>query len=270
MVGIDPNPSELWPQCGGDGGAAAVLAHCQAVIGAVAEAAVAVKFQLAWFERLGRDGLAVLAEAAGFAKEAGLLVIYDGKRGDIPHTAAAYAQALLGKEGLDGDALTVNPWFGEEGIHPFLSLARREGKGVFVVVRSSNRGGADLQELELTGGGRVWERLADLLCQLAQGGAGGELGAVVGATVPEALRRARAILGDLPLLVPGVGAQGGRVEDLVGGLWAGPEPQRRASLLVTAARSVVNAWQLEGGSPPRAAARAAERLRAAVWAVADG
>lgn len=267
MVGIDPNPAELWPLTGGGQGVVAVLGHCRALIAAVAEAAVAVKLQLAWFERWGAAGLAALEELVGYAREEGLLVILDAKRGDVPHTAAAYAQALLGREGLDGDAATVSPWFGAEAVKPFLELAGGSGKGVFVVVRSSNPGGADLQELPLQGGGRVWERAAEIVRSLAKAGSGGELGAVVGATVPEAVAQARRLLGDLPILLPGVGAQGGAVEPLAAALADAPEPLRRSSLLITAARSLANAWRREGGDPRRAAEREAQRLRAAAWAL---
>src|SRR5262249_23276491 len=145
--------------------------HCALAIDAVGEHCVAVKLQVACFERLGVPGWSVLAETAARAGGLGLLVIADAKRGDIDVTAAAYAQAFLGAtptpfapvSGLGADAMTVNPLLGRDSLEPFVSAARVHGRGLFVLVRTSNPGAADVQERVLANGGSVSDRLADLV-----------------------------------------------------------------------------------------------------------
>jgi orotidine-5'-phosphate decarboxylase len=190
---------------------------------------------------------------AGFAREAGLLVIADGKRGDVPVTARAYADALVGS--LGADAFTANPLLGRDALEPLVAT----GAGCFVLVRTSNPGAADVQDLEVDGA-PLWERFARMVDELGQPGESGldNVGAVTGATRPEHLARMRELMPRAIFLIPGVGAQGGRVEDL------GPafEPHPAAGL-VTASRSIVDAHAERGGDPPQAAAAAAEELRAA-------
>ena len=280
MLGIDPDPRALWP--GSETGvvvtsaperaAAAVLAHCRSLIDAAAPACVAVKLQLACFESLGTPGRHALGETAVHARERGLLVIADGKRGDIDVTARAYASSLFGGvqtpsghvAGLGADLATVNPLMGRDAIEPFLAAARERGAGVLVLVRTSNPGAADLEDLALADGGTVWERVAAIVAEMGAPGVGeagvSDVGAVVGATEPRHLERARELMGSAPFLLPGVGAQGGRVEELAPAFAAG-----RAGGLISASRSIANA-HLAGGAEPAAAARAeAERLRASAW-----
>jgi len=162
---------------------------------------VAVKPQLARFELLGAPGREALGAVAAHARAAGLLVIADGKRGDIDVTAEAYAASLFGGtetpyghvEGLGADLVTVNPLMGRDAVLPFVSAARACGAGVLALVRTSNPGAADVQELELAGGGPLWERLAALVDELGEAGSAGiaDVGAVVGATAPGSLARAR-------------------------------------------------------------------------------
>jgi orotidine-5'-phosphate decarboxylase len=249
-----------------------VLAHCRAVIDATAEACVAVKPQLARFELLGAPGWAVLESVVMHAHARGLLVIADGKRGDIDVTARAYAGALLaGAEtpfgrltGLGADLVTVNPLMGVDAIEPFVAAARASGAGVLVLVRTSNPGARDVEDLPVAGGGAVWERLAEIVERLGAGGVGesglSDVGAVIGATEPDHLRRARELMSASPFLLPGVGAQGGRVEELAPAFASG-----RAGGLVSASRSIVDA-HASGGAEPATAARAeAERLRETAW-----
>jgi orotidine-5'-phosphate decarboxylase len=277
---VDPDPSSLWPGSdaelkGGatpDVAARAVLAHCRALLDATAEACVAVKFQLARFEVLGAAGWTVLAALAAHARRSGLLVIADGKRGDIDVTARAYAGALLGGidtpfgkiDGLGADLVTVNPLMGRDAIEPFVSASREAGTGVLVLVRTSNPGAADLEDLKLEQGGTVWERIAEIVDELGRPGVGesglSDVGAVVGATEPSHLARARAVMGNAPFLLPGVGAQGGRVEHLAPAFAPG-----RAGGLVTASRSIADAQLATGGDPASAAREEAERLRADAW-----
>jgi orotidine-5'-phosphate decarboxylase len=283
VLGLDPDPDELWPAAepgapaagsAAEQAAAAVLRHCHAVIDATAEACVAVKFQLARFEVLGAAGWAALAAAVEHARERGLLVIADGKRGDIEITARAYARALSGEletpfggvPGLGADLVTVNPLLGGDGVEPFVSVARAAGRGVLVLVRTSNPGAADIQDLGLLDGGTVWERIARLVAEHGEAGAGeaglSDVGAVIGATEPQHLERARGLMSSAPFLLPGVGAQGGRVESLAAAFLPG-----RAGGLIAASRSIVGAHRANGGDPAAAARAEAERLREAAWAL---
>lgn len=239
-----------------------MLAHCRDLIDRAGPACVAVKPQLACFERLGAPGWAALAEVCEAARAAGLLVVADGKRGDVPVTAAAYAQALVGETptpwgavaGLGADAFTANPLLGRDALEPLVAAAEAVGAGVFALVRTSNLGAADLQDLPAPEA-PLHERLAELVNSFSQrllgeGGLSG-MGAVVGATEPKHLGRMRELMPRSIFLIPGVGAQGGRPEPLGAAFASGP-----ASALVPASRGIA-------ADPDPAAA--AERLRAAVW-----
>ena len=203
-------------------------------------------------------------------------MLADGKRGDISVSAAAYAQALVGSTptpfgeapGLGADAFTANPLMGIDALAPLVDGARAAEAGVFVLVRTSNPGAADVEDLELAEGGTVWERLARIVAQLGDAGQSGspaplaDIGAVVGATEPRHVARMRELMPRAPFLLPGIGAQGGRVEDLAPAWAAG-----RAGGLVSASRSIAGAHETSH-LPPAAAARAeAERLRDSAWAL---
>jgi orotidine-5'-phosphate decarboxylase len=285
VLGLDPDPGALWagssetvPTAGPPAEAAgsAILGHCRALIDATAEACVAVKLQLARFEVLGAVGWKVMGELTGHARRLGLLVIADGKRGDIDVSAQAYASALIGGldtpfgriEGLGADLVTVNPLMGRDAVEPFVTAARQAGGGVLALVRTSNPGAADIEDLELGRGGAVWERIAAIVDELGRPGVGesglSDVGAVVGATAPSHLARARELMANATFLLPGIGAQGGRVDDLAPAFQPG-----RAGGLVTASRSIAGAHVLAGGEPAAAARAEAERLRGAAWALAD-
>jgi orotidine-5'-phosphate decarboxylase len=252
---------------------AAVLAHAIALIEAAGPACVAAKPQLACFERLGFAGALALEAVCARARATGLLVLADGKRGDVPVTAAAYGQALVGSTpspfgavpGVGADAFTANPLLGRDALEPLVAAARQSSAGVFVLVRTSNPGAADLMDLRLEGGEPLWERLARLAADLGERGRAGlaDVGAVTGATAPEHLRRMRELMPDTPFLLPGVGAQGGDVATLAPAFAPG-----RAAGLVTASRSIAQAHEQTGGEPAVAARAEAERLRAAAWALA--
>jgi orotidine-5'-phosphate decarboxylase len=281
VLGLDPDPSELWPVRGreddercGDAVCAAVVAHCRALLEATAQACVAVKLQLARFEALGPAGAYALRSVADDARGHGLLVIADGKRGDIAVSAAAYASAMFGGietpfggvAGLRADLVTVNPLMGRDAIEPFVTAARASGGGVLVLVRTSNPGAAEVQDLRLAGGEAVWERLAAIVAELGAEAIGGnglsDVGAVLGATARDHLARARALMPAAPFLLPGVGAQGGRVEDLAAAFLPGP-----AGGLISASRSVAGAYRQSGRDPAAAARAEAERLRDTAWAL---
>ena len=166
--------------------------------------------------------------------------------------------------GLGADMVTVNPLMGADAVEPFVSAARAAGAGVLALVRTSNPGAADVEDLELAGGASVWERLAGIVDELGRPGVGesglSDVGAVIGATVPGHLVRARELMPHATFLLPGVGAQGGRVEDLAPAFAPG-----RAGGLVSASRSIAGAY-LDTGEEPATAARAeAERLRTQTW-----
>jgi len=244
--------------------AAAVLTHCRSLIERAGPACVAVKPQLACFERLGAPGWAALAEICAAAREAGLLTIADGKRGDVPVTAAAYAQSLVGETptpwgpvaGLGADAFTANPLLGLDALEPLLAAAEEAGAGIFLLVRTSNPGARDVQDLPAPHQ-PLHERLARLVDGLSgrlvgENGLSGA-GAVVGATEPLHFAHLREVMPRSIFLVPGVGAQGGKPELLGAAFEPGP-----ASALVAASRGIA-------ADPDPAAA--AERLRATVWEI---
>jgi orotidine-5'-phosphate decarboxylase len=284
VLGLDPDPARLWPRAveladraagnrsTASRAARAVAAHCSLAIEATAAQCVAVKLQVACFERLGAPGWTALREVAQRARTLGLLVIADAKRGDIDVTAKAYAQAFLGHtqtvygrvEGLDADALTINPLLGTDSLAPLVDAARERGGGLFVLVRTSNPGAADLQDLELAGGGTVSDRVATMVAQLGTPGTGAaglsDVGAVVGATAPERIEALRALMPAAVFLLPGVGAQGGQVERLTAAFVPGP-----GGGLIAASRGIVDAYLKAGEDPATAAVGAAARLREIAW-----
>jgi orotidine-5'-phosphate decarboxylase len=271
-LGLDPDPANLrWAgplEASGDSSAAAeqaavaVARHCGALIEQAGPACVAVKPQLACFERLGAPGWKALADVCEMARAAGLLVVADCKRGDVPVTAAAYAQALVGETptpwgpvaGLGVDAFTANPLLGRDALEPLIDAAETAGAGIFCLVRTSNPGAADVEDLPAPEA-PLHERLAEIVDGFAdrlQGATGlSGMGAVVGATEPGHIARLRELMPRAIFLIPGVGAQGGKPDSL--GAAFGPGA---ASGLVPASRSIAN------DADPAAAA---ERLRATVW-----
>ena len=259
VVGLDPNPDLLPVELRGE-----VARFCCGIVDAVAPHAVAVKLQLAFFEALGAAGIAAFEQVCSYARRAGLLVIADGKRGDIGSTARAYAEAYLEGEPPRADALTVNPWLGRDSIEPFLGAVRRNGVGIFVLVRTSNASG-DLQDVVLKDGRPMWHHVSSLVAEWGEETTGdvglSSVGAVVGATHPRAVAEARRLMPRTVLLLPGVGAQGGAVADLGRAFQSGP-----ASALVAASRSVIYAHRGTGTDFREAAGAEASRLKREVWA----
>jgi orotidine-5'-phosphate decarboxylase len=262
VVGLDPNPDLLPVELRGD-----VERFCCGIVDAVAPYAVAVKPQLAFFEALGPRGMAAFDQVCGYARRAGLLVIADGKRGDIGSTARAYADAYLEGDPPRADALTVNPWLGRDAIEPFLGAVRRGGAGIFVLVRTSNSGG-DVQDAVLKDGRPLWHHVAGLVDEWGEESTSevglSSVGAVVGATHPRAVAEARRLMPRTILLMPGVGAQGASVADVARAFQSGP-----ASALVSASRSVIYAYRESTADFREAAGAEASRLQREVW-VASG
>ncbi len=265
VVGLDPRP-DLFPlEVRGD-----AVRFCRGIIDAVAPHAVAVKPQLAFFEAMGAEGIAALEETCSYARTAGLLVILDGKRGDIGSTARAYAAAYLepraeGEVPL-GDALTVNPYLGSDSVDPYLAACRRHGVGIFCVLKTSNAGGAEVQDLALSDGRPVWQHVGRLVAEWASELVGerglSSVGAVIGATHPRAVGEARRLLKQSVLLLPGVGAQGATPADVARAFTSGP-----ASALVNVSRSVMYAYRQGDQADWRTAAGGeAARVKSEVWA----
>jgi orotidine-5'-phosphate decarboxylase len=272
VVGLDPVlellPDELQDEAPAD----AFVRFCSGVVDAVAPFAVAVKPQSAFFEAHGSDGVRACEQVCAYARAAGLLVIADAKRGDIGSTARAYAAAFVEPRGDApplADAMTVNPYLGRDALEPFLDAARREGAGIFCLVKTSNPGGADVQDVVLADGRRLWEQVAELVRELGDELVGerglSSLGAVVGATFPDEVARARELLPRAPFLLPGIGAQGGSPTQLTAAFNGGP-----GSALVSASRSVIYAYRTAGGDWRAAAAAEAERLAREAWSVSAG
>lgn len=245
-VGLDPRPSQ-------HPAGVSLRAHCLGILERAAPFACAVKPQLAFFEACGREGAEALGAVVEAARALELPLVLDGKRGDIGTTAEAYAQAWLGGVHA-GAALTVNPYLGRDTLAPFLAQARASGGALFCLVKTSNPGAADLQDLP-TPQGTVAEVVASWVTALNGEGDGlGPVGAVVGATRPAELARFRALLPRSVLLLPGVGAQGGRPEELSPAFLPGGR-----GAIVAASRSIE--YASTGADWAEAAGAAARELR---------
>ncbi len=214
VVGLDPRldalPSGVAPD---SAPAERILAFYREVMPAIAASAVAVKPNIAFFEVFGAAGFGAYEETCALAREAGLAVIGDVKRGDIGSTAAAYARAHF----EHADALTLHPYMGRDSIEPFLEWCRDRGRAVFVLVRTSNPSATDFQELRI-GDETLSDRVASAVdawgSEMPNAHGYSPVGAVVGATYPEQLAALRQRMPRAWFLIPGVGAQGGAVADL--------------------------------------------------------
>ena len=274
LVGLDPRP-DLLPvelraavSAGRAEAANACLRFCTGLIDAVCPYVVGAKLQLAFFEALGADGMRVYEDVCDYARNAGLLVVADAKRGDIGSTARAYAEAYLERDGrAPVDAMTASPYLGSDSVEPLLAACRRSGAGIFCLVRTSNAGSADVQDLALSDGRRVWHQVAELVAQWGEELVGdrglSSVGAVVGATYPRAVGEARRLMPQAILLLPGVGAQGATPADVARAFTSGP-----ASALVPVSRSIIYAFRNDGPDWRRAAGAEAARLRREVWSAA--
>jgi orotidine-5'-phosphate decarboxylase len=211
-AGVDDSPA---------GRADVYRRFCREVIDVVAPLVPAVKPQAAFFEELGPAGMTAQADVIRYARDRGVLVIVDGKRNDIGSTATAYARGFLGAESAwGGDALTVSPYLGADSIEPFVATGRERGAGIFVLVKTSNPGGGQFQDL-VCDGRPLYRHVAEFVERLAVASAGpsgyGDVGAVVGATWPEQLAELRAAMPHAWILVPGFGSQGGTAADVKAG-----------------------------------------------------
>ena len=226
-VGLDPDPRRL-PRALRDA-PDAVLRFCTAIVDATADLACAFKPQIAYFHAARAEDQLERLIAHIHGRHPGIPVILDAKRGDIGATAEQYAREAF--ERYNADALTVNPYMGLDSVEPYLAYPER---GLIVLCRTSNAGGSDLQNLELAHGRRLYEHVAELVA--GPWNRHGQNALVVGATFPEELARVRVLVGDLPLLVPGIGVQGGDIDATVraGGTAAG-------GLMINSSRAILYA-----------------------------
>ena len=273
VLGLDPQLDLLPLELRGDahtGREAAANAYsrfCRGLIDAACPYCVAVKPQSAFFEALGADGVRAFEDVCEYAATAGLVVIGDVKRGDIGSTARAYASAYLEpREGGQSlvDAITVSAYLGRDSLEPFVAECRRSGRGIFCLVKTSNPGGVDIQDLRLTDGTVVWHQVAKIVAELGEGVVGecglSSIGAVVGATHPRAVSEARRLLPQAILLLLGVGAQGATPADVARAFTSGP-----ASGLVSVSRPINYAYRVGDSDWRTAAAAEAARLRDEIW-----
>lgn len=217
-VGLDPRHNSLPVAIAKRHGANIAAAYeefCLRVLEILAPLVPVVKPQSAFFEACGPDGMIALRNVIHKAKQLGLLTILDAKRGDIASTAAAYAEAAF--DALRADSLTINPYLGRDSVEPFLKAARKDGRGLFVLVRTSNAGAGLFQDLKCDGQ-PLYRRVGSAVQAWGRENLGangfGDVGAVVGATHPAELAELRKLLPDVWFLVPGYGAQGGTAADV--------------------------------------------------------
>jgi orotidine-5'-phosphate decarboxylase len=279
-VGLDPDLAAMPPELVGEPAtleeaALAAERFCKATIDGVTGSVPLVKPQSAFFEQFGAAGLATLERVIAYARDAGLLVLEDAKRGDIGTTMAAYAQALFGTQPLAGgeaavqdvDAVTVAPYLGPESLAPILELARELGRGIFILVRTSNPGSGDVQLIQTAEGRRLFEHVATMVDEMGAADVGTRgfsgVGAVCGLTFPEDATTLRGLMPRSIFLVPGLGPQGGRSADFP--LFLNGQGE---GAIVAASRAIGSAWRQQPDSAP-AEERVREGARAAVRRVND-
>ena len=230
-VGLDPDPARFPAHL--QGRPHAILEFCTQIVDATADLVCCFKPQIAYFAaRRAEDQLEALIEHI-HARHPGIPVVLDAKRGDIGSTAEQYAVEAF--ERFKADAITVNPYMGRDSVDPYLAYP---DKGVILLCRTSNPGGSDLQFLDV-GELKLYEHVARLVAE--EWNASGNCGLVVGATFPAEIARVRALIGDMPLLVPGIGAQGG---DIAATLAAGLSTHG-AGLMINSSRAILYAGQDE-------------------------
>lgn len=257
VVGLDTRleyvPGHILERCIGESpfevASYAILEFNKAIIDAVYEYVPAVKIQIAYYEMYGPPGIEAFRLTAQYAKSKGLIVIGDIKRNDIGSTAEAYASAYLGETPLKGtkmsafdlDFVTVNPYLGTDGVLPFIKACKDYNKGIFVLVKTSNPSSGEFQDLPVEGK-RLYNKVAVKVVEWGKElmGAKGysHVGAVVGATYPRQLEELRREMPNTYFLIPGYGAQGGSIQDVMGGF-----DEKGLGAVINASRSVICAYQ---------------------------
>ena len=232
VIGLDPR-YEMIPECIRskyeetlEGVAKAIVEFNKALIDEIYDVIPAIKPNVAFYEMYGLEGMKAFEETCKYAKEKGMLVIADIKRGDIGSTAKAYSNAFLGKTKIgekeesiyDVDFVTLNPYLGIDGIKPFIEDCAKYGKGVFIIDKTSNPSSGELQDLKLENGEEVYTKVAKLVEEWGKDLRGeygySSISTVVGATYPKQLEDLRKVAPHTFFLIPGYGAQGGKAEDI--------------------------------------------------------
>ena len=279
VMGLDPR-YEMLPECiknkyGKDVKSVCegILEYNKALIDSVCDIVPAVKPQIAFYEMFGIDGMECFKETCKYAKEKGMIVIADIKRGDIGTTAQGYSNAYLGetlvgdetRSFYDIDWVTVNPYLGIDGIKPFIEDCKKYNKGIFILVKTSNKSSGELQDLKLEDGKTVYEKVAELVNSWGEELIGeygySSVSSVVGATYPVQLETLRKIMPASYFLIPGYGAQGGKAEDIALGF-----DENGLGGIVNASRSLMCAyksdrWKDEFTDEEYAKATRAEAIR---------
>ncbi len=255
VMGLDPRYGML-PECIKNKYGKDVKSICEGIleynknlIDATYDIIPAVKPQIAFYEMFGIEGIKCFKETCKYAKEKGMIVILDAKRGDIGTTAEAYSNAYLGKTLVgekeesfyDIDFITVNPYLGIDGVKPFIEDCKKYNKGIFVLVKTSNKSSGELQDLKLENGKTIYEKVAELVNLWGEDVVGeygySSVSSVVGATYPNQLKELREIMPKSYFLIPGYGAQGGKAEDIALGFKNG------LGGIVNASRSLMCAYK---------------------------
>ncbi|MBQ2835745.1 MAG: orotidine-5'-phosphate decarboxylase [Clostridia bacterium] len=258
VMGLDPR-YEMLPKCviekypqTLEGAAQAIIEYNKALIDATYDIIPAVKPQIAFYEMFGIPGMQAFKETCEYAKEKGMIVIADIKRGDIGSTAQGYSNAYLGKTKIgdieqsifDVDFITVNPYMGTDCVKPFIDDCKKYNKGLFILVKTSNPSSGELQDLKFENGKEVYKEVAELVERWGQEliGTNGysSIAAVVGATYPEQLQQIREIAPHTYFLIPGYGAQGGTARDIAYGF-----DKNGLGGIVNASRSLMCAYKSE-------------------------
>lgn len=256
VIGLDPR-YDMIPNCikskyseNISGACDAILEFNKSLIDATCDIIPAVKPQIAFYEMFGLEGIRTFNETCKYAKEKGMFVIADIKRGDIGTTAQGYSNAFIGKTPIgeleysiyDVDFVTLNPYMGIDSIKPFIDDCKKYGKGMFVLVKTSNKSSGDLQDLKLETGKTIYETVADLVNEWGKDSIGeygySSVSAVVGATYPKQIEDLRKIMPAGFFLIPGYGAQGGKAEDIALGF-----DKNGIGGIVNASRSLMCAYK---------------------------
>lgn len=256
VIGLDPRydmlPNSIKSKYGTDlkSVSEAILEYNYKLIDSVCDIVPAVKPQIAFYEMFGIDGIKAFCDTCKYAKSKGMIVIADMKRGDIGTTAQGYSNAAIGETPIgeksysifDVDFVTVNPYLGTDGIKPFIEDCKKYNKGIFVLVKTSNKSSGELQDLKLEDGKTVYEKVAELVNiwgeELIGENGYSSISSVVGATYPKQLEELRQIMPASYFLIPGYGAQGGKAEDIALGF-----DEKGLGGIVNASRSLMCAWK---------------------------
>lgn len=279
VMGLDPR-YEMLPKCVTEkysltleGVSSAIIEYNKALIDATYDIIPAIKPQIAFYEMFGIPGMQAFKETCAYAKQKGMIVIADIKRGDIGSTAQGYSNAYLGKTKIgdveesiyDIDFVTVNPYMGTDCVKPFIDDCKKYNKGLFILVKTSNPSSGELQDLKLEDGQEVYKRVANLVenwgADLRGENGYSSIAAVVGATYPKQLQELRNIAPHTFFLIPGYGAQGGKPEDIALGF-----DKNKLGGIVNASRSLMCAyksdrWKDEFKEEDYAKATRAEAIR---------